>query len=342
MQTNGEQDKNNGDPERDEQSEANDDEDKLVENVNRVQRGPGRSKLICTGKPGRPRKAYNKLNAIGVANIQVPSGVKEALSMEHAEEWKAAMQKEYSQLQSRKTWSLVDLPAGERTIGSKWVFAIKGDQYGYVERFKARLVAKDCRQEYGVNYTETFSPVARYSSIRLVIALAVEYKMFMHQMDVSAAYLNSDLQDVGYMRQPEGFVDTAYPKRVLRLHKSLYGLKQSGREWNQKLDSTLQHIGFIQCPSEPCIYTKKIGGNLSIIVVYVDDLIISCSRKEDLVNIKLQITQEFDVVDGGELNHFLGMEIERNGETGSVTIGSISTGCYENMAWKTVSRMPHL
>jgi len=138
--------------------------------------------------------------------------------------------KEYSQLQSSKTWSLVDLFAGERTVGSKWVFAIKGDQYGYVERFKARLVAKGCGQEYGVNYTETFSPVAR-SSIRLVIALAVENKMFMHQLDVSAAYLNGDLQDVVYMRQPQGFVDTAYPKRVLRLHKSLYGLKQSGREW---------------------------------------------------------------------------------------------------------------
>jgi len=136
MQTNGEQDKNNEDPERDEQSEANDDEDKLVENVNRVQRGPGRPKLIRTGKPGRPRKAYNKLNAIGVANIQVPSGVKEALSMEHAEEWRAAMQKEYSQLQSSKTWSLVDLPAGGRTIGSKWVFAIKGDQYGYVDHVR--------------------------------------------------------------------------------------------------------------------------------------------------------------------------------------------------------------
>jgi len=126
------------------------------------------------------------------------------------------MQKEYSQLQSSKTWSLVDLPAGGRTIGSKWVFAIKGDQYGYVERFKARLVAKGCGQEYLVNYTETFSPVVRYSFIRLVIALAVKNKMFMQQMDVSAAYLNSDLQDVVYMRQPEGFVDTAYPKRVLR------------------------------------------------------------------------------------------------------------------------------
>lgn len=136
-------------------------------------------------------------------------------------------------LRDNETWSLVDLPKGEQPIGCKWVFAVNRDKDGNVDCFKSRLVAKGCSQRWGINYTETFSPVARYSKIRLVIALAVEHGMYIHQMDVSSAYLNGDLHDVVYMRQPEGFIDEQHPQRVLRLHKSLYGLKQSGREWNE-------------------------------------------------------------------------------------------------------------
>jgi len=135
--------------------------------------------------------------------------------------------------------------------------------------------------------------------------------MFMHQMDVSSAYLNSELHDVVYMRQPEGFIDQQFPRRVLRLHKSLYGLKQSGREWNERLNAVLLEIGFTPCPSEPCLYVRKVDDNLGIIVVYVDDLIIASSNKDDLNEIKLLISKKFDVVDGGYLKHFLGMEIKR-------------------------------
>lgn len=127
-------------------------------------------------------------------------------------------------MRANNTWSLEELPKGEKLIGCNWVFAVKRDHLGKVERFKSRLVATGCAQRFGINYNKTFSPVARYSSIWLVIALAVEYKMYMHQMDVASAYLNSELTDVIYMKQPEGFVDKSYPERMLKLHKSLYGL----------------------------------------------------------------------------------------------------------------------
>jgi len=163
----------------------------------------------------------------------------------------------------------VDLPAGEKAIGSKWVFAVKRNKMGKVERFKSRIVVKGCAQRYGVNFTDTFSPVARYSSIKLVIALAVENGLYMHQMDVSSAYLNGDLHETVYMRQPEGFIDERYPKKVLRLHKSIYGLKQSCREWNKLLNDVLHRIGFSSCPSEPCIYTGNSGKSKNLFVVYV-------------------------------------------------------------------------
>lgn len=156
--------------------------------------------------------------------------------------------------------------------------------------------------------TETFSPVARYSSIKLVIALAVENGFYMHQMDVLSAYLNSDLHDTVYMRQPEGFIHEQYPKRVLKLHKSLYGLKQSGRGWNERLNAVLLKIGFVSWPREPCVYIQDAGKRRNIIVVYVDDLIIASSSKVELRQIKRLFAKEYKVVDGGELKHFLGIE----------------------------------
>ena len=114
---------------------------------------------------------------------------------------------EYSALKQNKTWSLVDLPNGKKAIGSKWVFNLKKDEMGNIERFKARLVAKGCSQEFGVNYSETFSPVVRYSTIRMMFALAAEKELYLHHVDVSTAYLNSQLNEEVYMRQPDGFVD---------------------------------------------------------------------------------------------------------------------------------------
>lgn len=186
--------------------ESVEEQDDVFTEASVAKRGQGRPKIIRTGRPGRPRKEYNTLNLIQASEIKVPETVKEALASEHSQCWWDAMQEEYQALIDNGTWEITDLPQGQKSVGCKWVFALKRGKDGLIERFKARLVAKGYAQEYGVNYTETFSPVVRYETIRMLIALAAQYELHLHQMDVSTAYLNSELSDDVYMSQPPCFV----------------------------------------------------------------------------------------------------------------------------------------
>ena len=140
-------------------------------------------------------------------------------------------------LRKNETWNLVDLPAGEKTVNTKSVFALTKNEHGDIERYKARLVAKGCSQRFGIDYGDTFSAVVRYSTIRLVFALIVRWKMHLHQIDISSAYLNSEIHHDLYLRKPEMFEDE---RKVLKLNKAIYGLK----EWYDKLTSVLVSIGF--------------------------------------------------------------------------------------------------
>ena len=282
--------------------------------------GPGRPKIIRTGSRGRPRKQYNILQNIGEYTVETPETDVDALRSPYADDWQNSMKSEYESLMKNNTWELANLPKGQVAIGCRWVYAVKRDKDGGVQKFKSRLVAKGCSQRFGVNYHETFSPVVRYANIRLVVALAVEYGIYLHQMDVSSAYLNSELHDTVYMKQPPHFVDEKHPDKVLKLKKSLYGLKQSGREWNSTLDKSLKKLGFQPCVSDPCIYTQRQGSCYSIILVYVDDIIVGSTSLKKLNKIKNDIGSEFECVDGGELSHFLGMEFHRDGELGSITV----------------------
>ncbi|CAD7001033.1 unnamed protein product, partial [Ceratitis capitata] len=184
--------------------------------------GPGRLKLVRSGMPGRTKKEYHLLNLL--CDVDIPNTVDEAMSSEYADEWRKVMREEYQALLDNETWNLVDLPENENVIKCKWVFAVKKNKAGEINRFKARLVAKGCSQIYGVNYTDTFSPVVRYSTIRIIFALAAEYELYLHHVDYDI-----------YMAQPEAFVSGDHPNKVLKLKKALYGLKQAGRQWNVKL-----------------------------------------------------------------------------------------------------------
>lgn len=280
---------------------------------------PGRPRIMRTGKPGRPPKMQQVLSC--TQNIvEAPKNVREAIEGEHREQWLESMKHEFNALIRNKTWSLVDLPENRVAIGSKWVYNVKRNADGSIQKFKSRLVAKGCAQKFGINYNETFSPVVRYETIRMIVALAAEHNLYLHQMDVSSAYLNSDLKETVYMKQPEQFVSQEFPNKVCKLNKAIYGLKQSGREWNEKIDKVLKEMGFTPCASEPCVYTRNYGGNFNIIAVYVDDLLLASSRKEDIDTIKQQIELKFDVVDGGKLHYFLGMQFERHGETGDISV----------------------
>lgn len=204
---------------------------------------------------------------------KVPVEVKEALSCKNKNKWNDAMRAEINALEKNKTWELVDLPKEHKAIGSKWVFALKRNKDGLVDRFKARLVAKVCSQVYGVNYKETFSPVVRHATIRTLLAIAVQEEMHLHQVDINTAYLISELNDVVYMKQPEHFENHSEPKKFLRLKKFIYGLRQCGRKWNVKLDNVIQGLGLHPCENEPCLYKGNVNSKRMLVAVYVDDLI---------------------------------------------------------------------
>ena len=163
--------------------------------------------------------------AFRVSEIDEPTTIEEALSGDHSQQWKMAADAEYKSLMENKTWELVKLPEGRRAIGCKWVFRVKYDSNGQVERFKGRLVAQGYSQKYGIDYDETFSPVARFSSIRTLLAFAVEMGMQIHQMDVVTAFLNGNLKEEIYMQQPSGYMQPDKNELVCKLKKSLYGLK---------------------------------------------------------------------------------------------------------------------
>jgi len=222
------------------------------------------------------------------------------------------MQEEYNSLMANNTWTLVPLPPSRKPVSCKWVFKIKQGVNGEVERYKARLVARGFTQTYGVDYNETFAPVAKFTSIRCILALAALEDMEIHQMDVKMTILNGELEEEIYMNQPQGFVHQGGEHLVCKLQKSLYGLKQSPRAWNQKLNTFIRTVEFMKSEADPSVYVTRVGDVKFFIMVYVDDLILVCNDQNKLLHIKEELSQKFQMKDLGELHFFFGMEVERN------------------------------
>ena len=241
--------------------------------------------------------------------------MKEALNCSEKEQWEAAMQKEMDSIYSNDVWDLVELPEHRKPVGNKWVFKKKIKTDGSIERYKARLVAQGFSQKQGLDYDETFSPVIRFESFRSLVAVAVQRGLKLHQLDITAAFLNGHLEEEVFMRQPEGFVVEGKEHMVCRLKQSLYGLKQSPRCWNSTLDAHLKNMGYIQSSNDPCIYTSS-EGELSIIGVYVDDFVIAGESEVRIEQVKTALSQKFDVKDLGELHYFLGVQVIQNHEHG--------------------------
>jgi len=187
-------------------------------------------------------------------------------------EWKQAIETELDQLKCMGTWKLVEKPPGVIPITNKFVFAKKRDKEGKLQKYKARLVAKGCAQCPGYDFLEMHSPVIRVETIRLLLAVAAKRKLYIHQIDIKGAYLNSILKEKVYMKQPEGYDDGT--GCICLLIKTLYGLKQAGREWNHEFDSKMRKHRYACLQSDPCIYMWHIGEDFAIIAVWVDDLLI--------------------------------------------------------------------
>src|SRR5271155_3202362 len=239
------------------------------------------------------------------------------MQAEDAAQWKIAMQKEYDSIIQNETWTLVPRPKNAKVVKSRWVLRIKDVNNLY----KARLCAKGFTQRWGEDYDETLAPVAKYTSIRTLFALLAGRKNNkIHQMDVNTAFLNSDLDELVYVEQPEGFEVPGKEDYVCLLRKTLYGLKQSPRAWFQLIATVLVDFDFQQCESDPCIFIhKNENGEHTYIALYVDDLLIAGDNEEDIAKIKRRLSERFEMKDLGIARKFLGMEIEY-GKDGSIRI----------------------
>jgi len=181
-----------------------------------------------------------------------PSSLKEAWNSKEWPKWEQAIKAELNQLHDMGTWALVDKPSDALPITNKWVFQKKINKEGQIIKYKARLVMKGCAQRPGHDYLETHSPVVRLETIRVILAMVPAKKLVVQQMDIKGAYLNGILKEKVYMHQPEGFEDET--KKICLLIKTLYGLKQSGREWNIQFDARVRKHGFLRLRSDPCVY----------------------------------------------------------------------------------------
>lgn len=242
----------------------------------------------------------------------IPQTYKEAVSSMNANEWVKAMDEEMQSLKENVTFTLTNLPVGKKLVGGRWVYAIKRDCDGG-NKYKARYVAKGYSQERGVNYDETFSPTASMTGIRVLMQKAVQENLIIHQMDVKTAYLHAPIECEIYMNQPEGYEvkSQVNGELVYKLEKSLYGLKQSGRNWNRMLHEYLCEIKFVQNPADHCVYSKVTETEKVLIIIWVDDLIIAASNMNVLGGVKEMLMSKFRMKDLGKLTHFLGIDYEQ-------------------------------
>lgn len=244
------------------------------------------------------------------SNMVEPTSYAEAIKDPR---WIEATQTEVAALESNHTWQVVTLPQGKRPIGCKWIFKIKYKASGEVERFKARLVAKGYNQKEGIDYQETFSPVVKMVTLRTVLALAAARHWHIHQMDVFNAFLQEDLEDEIYMDLPQGFQSQG-EYQVCRLSKSLYGLKQAPRQWNAKLSKALTDCAFRQSQYDHSLYIRKTDSRVIIILVYVDDILLTGDKLEMIEDTKTALHKAFKIKDLGELKYLLGIEFARSQE----------------------------
>ena len=248
-----------------------------------------------------------------------PLTADEALAGPDAELWRKAMDEEMQSLLENKTWTLEELPPGVLPIPVKWVFKIKRDGQGNIERYKARLVAKGFKQRAGIDFNEVFAPVSKHITLRALLGLVATENWELHHLDIKTAFLNGTLEESIYMVQPPGY-EQGGVNIVCHLQKSLYGLKQAPRAWHTRLTAELNKMGFESSNADPSLFYRRVDGVLIFLLVYVDDILIASSKISLVNEAKAGLKKEFDVRDLGAASYFLGMVIERDRQAGTVKL----------------------
>jgi Reverse transcriptase (RNA-dependent DNA polymerase) len=249
----------------------------------------------------------NALIHIATAEYQDPLTFAEVISSALANEWREVFKYEIDALAKNGTWMLVELPAGWKAMKSKWVFKHKADGH-----FRARLVAKGFTQIFGIDYDETFSPVARFESLRLLLALAALEDWEIHQMDMKSTFLNGLLDKEIYMEQPQGFKDPNHPDKVCLLKRAIYELKQASRAWNLQFHGVLVDLGFTHTHSDAGVYHRQDDGGTIIIILYVDDITIIGDNLKSVTKLKSTLSSRYEMTDLGELESYLGVHIKQD------------------------------
>ena len=254
---------------------------------------------------------------VNYVEVKEPKSYTEAMKSNEAQEWKKAVNEELKALEDNQTWKIVTRKVGMKPLHSKFVFKIKQNAEGEIERYKARLVACGNEQVYGKDYLETFAPVMDLMTVRIILILSQLWNVAAKQGDVPNAYVRADSEEKFdiYMYIPKALTDRDperdFEGQVLQLQKSLYGLKQGGRLWNNLLDSVLIQNGYERCITELCLYVKAQGKDMTVIGIYVDDLLI-VGTTDDTVKAAFKELNELKVKDLGDINKFLGVIAERN------------------------------
>ena len=263
---------------------------------------------------GRKR---NLAGSAFLAHIEEPTTREAALASDKADEWLKAMEEEYASLLANNTWTLERPPPGVNPIPVKWVYKVKTDSAGEIERFKARLVVKGFRQREGIDYDEVFAPVSKYSTLRALLSTAATDDLEIHQLDIKTAFLNGELEETVYCEQPPGYEQGS--GLACRLHKALYGLKQAPRAWHARLRTELNAMGFSESAADPALFIKR-EGKIVFLLVYVDDILVVTNDHDALVATKSAIMSTFQARDLGPANYFLGMSLQRDRDSRIIRI----------------------
>lgn len=254
----------------------------------------------------RPKKFDDFVCFVGTENF--PETYKEACETDDCAEWQKAMESELKSLKDNDVWTLCELPSNKKALPCKWVFRIKRNPDGTIDKYKARLVVKGFKQRKGIDYDQTFSPVSRMATIRALLSVSARENLYLTQFDVSTAFLNGKLKEEIYMRQPDGFSDGT--SKVCRLKRSLYGLKQAPRCWNSCFEEILLQKGFVQNSADCCLFTKTVEGKKILITLYVDDGLVA-TTDEALANQFLKELGDTLKITTKPASYYLGLEIAR-------------------------------
>lgn len=245
-----------------------------------------------------------RLNLHAAPVSPLPHCVRDTLSDPN---WCSVMQTEFDALIGNDTWSLVPHPPGVNVVTGKWIFRHKLHADGSLDRYRARWVLRGFRQRPGLDYDETFSPVVKPATVRIILSLALSQDWPIHQLDVKNAFLHGTLEDTVYCVQPTGFVDSSRSGLVCRLNKSFYGLKQAPRAWHHRFASYLASIGFVETKSNISLYIYHRGYDTAYLLLYMDDIVLTASSAQFLRQVIEALQREFAMTDMGQLHHFLGI-----------------------------------